>query len=98
MSYYANRAERLKLTAGLLALAEFIKENEEVPAPKHIDVMVFPHEIDDDARRCEVGRIAALIGVTTQTSAASHYVASRMFGPIEYRAIAIPASPQEAQE
>jgi hypothetical protein len=98
VSYYANRAERVNLIAGLLALAEFLKEYGEVPAPKYIDVMVFPHESGDDAERCEVDRIATLIGVTTQTSAASHYVASRTFGPIEYRAIAIPASPQEAQE
>jgi hypothetical protein len=97
VSYYANRAERLRLIAGLLALAKFLKENEEVPTPKHIDVMIFPHKSNDDADRCEVDRIAALVGVTTQTSAASHYVASCTFGPIEYRAIAIPASPQEAQ-
>jgi hypothetical protein len=98
VSYYANRAERLKLVTGLLALAEFLKGNEEVPAPKWVDVMVFPHESDDDANRCEVDRIAALIDGATQTSKAGHYMASRTFGPIEYRAIAIPASPQEAQE
>jgi hypothetical protein len=98
VSYYANRAERQKLIAGLLALVEFLTENEEVPAPKYIDVLVFPHEGDDDADRREVDRIAALFGVTTQTSAASHYVASRTFGPVEYRATAIPTNKQGAHE
>ena len=98
MSYYANRAERLKLIAGLLALAEFLTENEEVPAPKCIDVMVFPHESDDDADCREVERIAALIGATTQTSKAGHYLTSRAFGPVEYRAIAIPTNKREAHE
>jgi hypothetical protein len=45
VSYYANRAERLNLIAGLLALAKFLEENEEVPSPKCVDVMVFPHKV-----------------------------------------------------
>jgi hypothetical protein len=98
VSYYANRAGRRKLIAGLLALAEFLTENEEVPAPKYIDVMVFPHEGNDDAERTEVDRTAALIGATPQASKAGHYLASRTFGPVEYRAIAIPTNKQGAHE
>lgn len=96
MSYYANRAERLDLIAGLLALAKFLEENEEVPAPKWVDVMVFPHESNYDAARHEIDRIAVLIGTAARKSAAGHYLAPRHFGPIEYRAIAIPANPEEA--
>jgi hypothetical protein len=98
VSYYANRAERLDLIAGLLALAKFLEENEEIPSPKYVDVMVFPHEGSDHADRREVDRVAALIDTAAQESAAGHYVASRKFGLIEYRAIAIPARRKEAQE
>jgi len=96
VSYYANRAERLDLIAGLLALAKFLEENEEVPAPKWVDVMVFPHESSYDAARHEIDRIAVLIGVAARKSTAGHYLAPRRFGPIEYQAIAIPANPEEA--
>jgi hypothetical protein len=98
VSYYANRAERLDLIVGLQALANFLKENEEVPSPRWIDVMVFPMESRNDAARREVERVAALIGSVAQDNTAGQYLASRKFGPIEYRVIAIPASPEESQE
>lgn len=96
MSYYANRAERLDLIAGLIALAKYLEENDEVPAPKWADVMLFPDESSDDAARSEVDRVAELIDSAARTSSGGHYLTSRKFGLVEYRAIAIPANREEA--
>jgi hypothetical protein len=96
VSYYANNSERAQLIKGLHELAEFLKNNEDVPAPSYTDVLVFPHEVNDETRRREIDRIAALIGVVPEN--AGHYVASRRFGPIEYRAVAIPDSTKEAAQ
>lgn len=94
MSYYANNSERAQFIAGLHQLAEFLKNNEDVPAPAYADVLVFPDETNDGARRHEIDRIAALIGVVPKDT--GHYVSSRAFGPIEYRAVAIPEGMREA--
>jgi hypothetical protein len=40
--------------------------------------------------RTEIDTIAAHLGVTACKTAGGHYVAMRSFGPIEYRAVAIP--------
>lgn len=94
MSYHANNSEREQFIAGLRKLAEFLTNNEDVPVPPYTDVLVFPHETNDDARRREIDRIADLIGVIPEDT--GHYVASREFGLIEYRAVAIPDDAREA--
>jgi hypothetical protein len=60
--------------------------------------MVFPHESSHDTDRREVDRIAVLAAVDTEESPACHYQARRNFGPVEYRAIAIPSNPAEVQK
>jgi hypothetical protein len=91
MAYYANADQRKSLVAGLRSLAEFLDAHPDVPAPRWVDVMVFPCDGTDEQRRAEVDEIAVLIdGIIDQTSSRGHYVASRHFGPVEYRAIAIP--------
>lgn len=89
MSYYANPSERTQLIAGLRALAAFLEENTDVPAPRRADVMVFPGNNSYSAKRREVDRIATLICVATSECVPGHYRASRTFGPVEYRAVAI---------
>lgn len=96
MSYYANNSERARFIVGLYELAEFLKANKDVPAPRHTAVLVFPFEIDDEANRLEIDRIAALIGSIPEGKFGEHYVASRSFGSVEYRAVAIPADEREA--
>ena len=96
MSHYANSAERLELIAGLRALATFLEENEDIPAPKWADVMVFPDQTTDEAARREIDHIAALIDAVAQEGTTGHYWASCNFGSFEYRAIAIPAKSKEA--
>ena len=64
-----------------------------VPAPYTVNVLVFPPDGTDSALFAEVNRVAALLGATVQDGTAQHghYTASKNFGPVSYRAIAIPS-------
>jgi hypothetical protein len=89
---YASPIQRRQLITGLRVLADFLESNPEVPAPSFADVLVFPPFSSDAENRREIDVIAARIGSETHTSSKHrHYIASRMFGPVEYRAVAIPA-------
>lgn len=90
--HYANADERGSLIAGLRALAEFLEECPDVPAPRWADVLVFPPGSTDTQAQTEVAAIAALIGsvVSDETESGGHYTTSRAFGPVQYRAVAIP--------
>ena len=95
---YANATERQALISGLRELAGFLEGNPDVPAPAYTDLLVFPPGTSDDEKRREVDVIASLIGSGTETSAAyHHYTTSRRFGPVEYRAVAIPADENKEQ-
>jgi hypothetical protein len=89
---YANAGERGSLIAGLRALARFLEGNPDVPAPCWADVIVFPPGSTDREAQAEVDTVAALIGsdVNDGTASEGHYTTSRSFGPVEYRAVAIP--------
>ncbi len=92
MSYYANSEERAGLIAGLRELAEFLDQNPDVPAPRWTDLLVFPPAGSDAEMFAEIDVIADQVGVTASDadSPAGHYSASRGFGPVQYRAVAIP--------
>jgi len=94
MSYYANCEERARLISGLRDLAEFLDKNPGVPAPPRTDVLVFPPVGSDAQMFAEIDVIAAQIGATASDadSPAGHYSAYRDFGPVQYRAVAIPHS------
>ena len=94
MSYYANSEERAGLIAGLCDLAEFLDENPAVPVPRRTDMLVFPPVGSDEEMFAEIDVIAGQIGTTASDadSTAGHYSAYRDFGPVQYRAIAIPHS------
>jgi hypothetical protein len=89
---YADPMRRCDLITGLHALANFLEDGPQVPAPYNVDVLVFPTDASDDEGRAEIDRIAGLIGVNVHDGTAEHdhYTASRIFGPVEYRAIFIP--------
>jgi len=89
---YATASERSDLIKGLRALADFLSENPDVPAPRWADLMVFPDGSDSEMR-AEVYAIATRIGAATNDATASggHYTTRRSFGPVEYKAVAIPA-------
>jgi len=97
---YANQEERGRLIAGLRALADFLEDRQEVPAPQWVDVMVFPPKISDDEKKREIDHIAALIGspVDDLTARNLHYTTTRHFGPVRYDAVAIPASARQHRD
>ena len=94
MSYYANSEERTELIVGLRDLAEFLNNNPDIPAPPRTDMLVFPPVGSDAEMFAEIDVIAGQIGATASNadSPAGHYSAYRDFGPVQYRAVAIPHS------
>ena len=100
MNHYANPEERARVIAGLQDLADFLDRNPQVPAPRLIDLFVFPPSGSDAEMFAEIDVIAALIGTTASDadSPAGHYSAMRGFGPMQYRAVAIPHAGRQRSE
>ena len=95
---YANPTERQALICGLRALADFLETNPDVPAPTFTDVLVFPPSACDAEKQREIDAIASRIGSATVTySSYCHYQTSRRFGPVQYRAVAIPTDENKEQ-
>src|SRR5260370_10676427 len=89
---YANLTERQALISGLRALAGLLESNPDVPASVYADVLVFPPHASDTENHSEIDMIASLIGSGTEISSyRRHYTTTRRFGPVGYRAVAIPA-------
>jgi hypothetical protein len=58
----------------------------------------FPPRGADEEMRAEIDRIAARIGAEAMDNAAyGHYLASRHFGPVQYRAVAISQQPDNSR-
>lgn len=91
---HADTEKRGRLITGLRDLADFLEARPEVPAPRSVDVFVFPLSTTDDEIKREIDSIAALIGsnVDDGTAEHRHYVSTRNFGAVQYRAVAIPSS------
>ena len=100
MSYYANSEERERLIAGLRDLADFFDQNPQVPAPRYADVLVFPARGTDAEMFAEIDVIAEQIGVTAAQNDTpdGHYIAYHDFGPVQYRAVAIPQAARHQDE
>ena len=92
MTYYASDDERDRLIGGLRALAQFLQDHPDIPAPRWTDVLVFPPDGSDEQQRAEIDVIASRIGTETRESARGHYSCSISFGPVKYRAVAIPVN------
>jgi hypothetical protein len=97
MINYPSPEHRGRLVAGLRALAEFIESCPDVPAPWSAGVMVFPPDGSDAEKRAEIDAIADLIGAQGHFAHGGHYAVSRQFGPVEYRAVAIPHDNDESE-
>jgi hypothetical protein len=99
MPNYANASERIRFVAGLRALAEFLESNPEVPAPwGGTTVHVFPPNGSNEERRAEIDLIASRVNAQPCEVVSGHYTASRYFGPVEYRAIAIDHNANDLDE
>lgn len=91
MSYYANSGERGRFIAGLRDLANYLDANPAIPSPRDITVHVFPPDGSNAEMLAEIDAIAGRIGATPNNdSPRGHYCAIRDFGPVQYRAVAIP--------
>lgn len=90
---YASLEERIMLVAALRDLSDFLGHNPEAPAPRWVDVLVYPPTGTDGQMKAEIDRIAALIGadVNDRTADNGHYTAGRRFGSVRYEAVGIPA-------
>jgi hypothetical protein len=91
MKYCASPGDRTRLIAGFRALAEFLEENRDAPAPRWTQVMVFASDGSDEEMKAEIDRVAESIGaeIEDERSYGGHYRALRHFGPVEYSAVAI---------
>ena len=100
MSYYANSEERAELIAGLRGLADFLDQNSQIPAPRSADLLVFPPNDSDAEMFAAIDVIAEHIGMAASDadSPAGHCSAVRSFGPVLYRAIAIPHAARHRDE
>ena len=94
---YADSTERAALIDGLCRLAGYLESNPEVPAPGYCAVYAFPPDGDRAVMRAEIDAIAAHLGVIAHETSGAHYVATRSFGPVEYRAVAIPRADDESE-
>lgn len=90
--------ERSQFVDGLRQLADFLESRTDVPAPRWADVHVFALSHTDDEMKREIDAIAALIGsqVDDGTAEQLNYTTSRNFGPVQYRAVAIPSTSRYA--
>jgi hypothetical protein len=98
MTYHTDPGERAGLITGLLDLAIFLEANPDVPTPFGADVLVFPPDGTNAEIRAEIDAIAARIGGQAHTTVSGHYTVSRWFGPVEYRAVAIPRDNDTEEE
>jgi hypothetical protein len=94
---YADSTEHAALIGGLRGLADYLESNPEVPAPSYPTVYMFPSDGGWAEMRAEIDAIAARLDVIACETPGGHYVATRSFGPVEYRAVAIPRSNDSEQ-
>lgn len=87
---YADSTERAALISGFRGLADYLESNPGIPAPSYSDVFTFPPDGNWAEMRAEIDAIASRLGVIPHNTGGGHYVATRYFGPVEYRAVAIP--------
>jgi hypothetical protein len=87
---YAESYERAALIEGFRALADYLEANPDVPAPSNTDVYTFPPNGECAGMRAEIDAIAKLLDRKAyETAGRQHYLVTRSFGPVEYRAVAI---------
>ena len=87
---HADYTERAVLIGGLRSLADYLESNPQVPAPVYSTVHTFPSDDEWAEMRAAIDAVAARLGVIAHLTGGGHYVATRSFGPVEYRAVAIP--------
>ncbi|MGH3164756.1 MAG: hypothetical protein ACRDN0_02540 [Trebonia sp.] len=95
---YADSTERAALIGGLRDLADYLESSPGVPAPIYTTFYAFPPNGDLAEMRAEIDAIAAHLGIPAHLTDGGHYFAARSFGPVEYRAVAIPRTSSSTEE
>lgn len=93
--------DRTAALTGLRDLIDYLTTHPAVPMPWQIAVTVYPSIGESDAAgRADVDRIAELLGVQPYETDTGHghYIAERSWGPVSYRAVAIPDHAMTAHE
>jgi hypothetical protein len=90
-----NSTGRDAFISGLRALADYLQSNPDAPIPSYSPLHVFPQKRNWAEKCAEIEAIASLLGVTAHLIHGGHYVANRYFGPVEYRAVAIPPKAED---
>ena len=98
MLYTTQPSVRAEFITGLRELAAYLENHPGVPVPKHGEIISLYTDATDDGGRGQVAHIAAQLGatVTDDTRNGGHLTATRMFGPIGYAVVSIPATVMEA--
>jgi hypothetical protein len=87
---FANPTERAHLIRGFRGLADYLESIPELPTPVYSTVYAFPTRGDWAGMCADIDTIAEFLRVPAGITGGGHYVAVRAFGPVEYRAVAIP--------
>src|SRR5579875_3486959 len=94
MYYTIQPADRTAFIAGLRELADYLDRHPAVPVPTCGTDISLHTAATEDGGRGQVAHIAAQLGVTVtdDTRNGGHLTATRLFGPIGYTVISIPAT------
>ena len=95
---HASSTGRDALISGLRGIADYLAATPEVPVTGDATVFAFPPHGEWAAMCAEIDGIAAILGVTARLTRSGHYVATRWFGPVDYRAVAIPPKKSSSKE
>jgi hypothetical protein len=87
---YANSTEREAIIRGFRGLSDYLESNPEVPISAYPTVFAFPPRGDWAGMCADIDAVAVFLGIPAGMTDGGHYVAVRYFGPVEYRAVAIP--------
>ena len=94
MYYSTQPAIREQFITGLRELAAYLDSSPRHARPHHgTDISVHTDHTEDGGRG-QVAHIAAMLGatITDDTRNGGHLTATRMFGPIGYTVVSIPAT------
>ncbi len=94
MLYTTQPTIRAEFITGLRELAAYLEGHPSVPVPTMGSSISLYAADTDDGGRGQVAHIAAQLGATIadDTRHGGHLTATRMFGPIGYTVISIPAT------
>lgn len=100
MTYTSQASIREQFITALRDLADYLQDHPNTPVPIHGAAISLYAEPPESGGRGQVAHIAAQLGatVTDDTRNGGHLTATRMFGPISYTVVSIPATVMAAYQ